>query len=233
VRRDPDRGCEVLADLRICLGPAARRITASVVDREPALLGPEPDSGDAPAVKAEAPPMRAPTPAPERVRAPTARPVRREAGTTVNVVGFWRRSAAAGIDLAVIIPVASLLTWIASAIAGVHIPRSNMHGPDFWLDLFLASDPALLMALGLFTAIGCIYLFVFQVTMGRTLGMHVLKIRVIDLWGDTPSNARCAARTAGYVASALTLFLGFLWIGFDSEKRGLHDWIAGTYVIRG
>jgi uncharacterized RDD family membrane protein YckC len=29
------------------------------------------------------------------------------------------------------------------------------------------------------------------------------------------------------------LFLGFLWIGFDSEKRGLHDWIAGTYVVRG
>ena len=35
---------------------------------------------------------------------------------------------------------------------------------------------------------------------------------------------------ATYVAA--TLFLGFLWIGFDSEKRGLQDWIAGTYVIR-
>jgi uncharacterized RDD family membrane protein YckC len=23
-----------------------------------------------------------------------------------------------------------------------------------------------------------------------------------------------------------------LWMGFDSEKRGLQDWIAGTYVIR-
>ncbi len=167
-------------------------------------------------------------------RAATARPAtRRDAGPSVHVVGFWRRLAAAAIDLGVVVPVAALLTWITSAIAGVHIPRSNMHGADFWLDLFLASDPALLMALGLFTAIGCIYLFVFQVTMGRTLGMHVLKLRVIDVWGDTPSNARCAIRTAGYLASALTLFLGFLWIGFDSEKRGLHDWIAGTYVIKG
>jgi uncharacterized RDD family membrane protein YckC len=26
--------------------------------------------------------------------------------------------------------------------------------------------------------------------------------------------------------------LGFFWVGFDSEKRGLHDWIAGTYVIK-
>jgi uncharacterized RDD family membrane protein YckC len=23
-----------------------------------------------------------------------------------------------------------------------------------------------------------------------------------------------------------------LWIGFDREKRGLHDWIADTYVVK-
>jgi uncharacterized RDD family membrane protein YckC len=199
---------------------------------EPARPEPEPPTAATVDVHAPTEPL---TPSVERaapLRAPTARP-RADKGQTVHVVGFWKRAAAAAVDLAVVVPVAALLTWITAAIAGVHIPRSNMHGPDFWLDLFLASDPALLMALGLFTAIGCIYLFVFQVTMGRTLGMHVLKLRVIDVWGDTPSNTRCAIRTAGYLASALTFFLGFLWIGFDSEKRGLHDWIAGTYVIRG
>ena len=201
-----------------------------MTDREPSLLGADPRA-DEPVDSAAAPARPVP-------RAPTARPrpaTRSDAakGTTVHVVGFWKRAAAAAIDLAVVLPVAALLTWITAAIAGVHIPRSNMHGVDFWLDLFLASDPALLMGLGLFTAIACVYLFVFQITMGRTLGMHVLKLRVIDVWGDTPSNTRCAIRTAGYLANALTCFLGFLWIGFDSEKRGLHDWIAGTYVIRG
>jgi uncharacterized RDD family membrane protein YckC len=29
-----------------------------------------------------------------------------------------------------------------------------------------------------------------------------------------------------------TLGLGFLWIGFDSEKRGLQDWVSGTYVVK-
>ena len=57
-------------------------------------------------------------------------------------------------------------------------------------------------------------------------------MKVIDVYGDPPSPARCVARCAGYLASVATLFLGFLWIGFDSEKRGLQDWIAGTYVIR-
>lgn len=204
-----------------------------MTDREPSLLGAdpraeEPSSSEAAAAPAPARPERAPTAKPRpATRSDAAR------GATVHVVGFWRRAAAAAIDLAVVIPVAALLTWITAAIAGVHIPRSNMHGVDFWLDLFLASDPALLMGLGLFTAIACVYLFVFHITMGRTLGMHVLKLRVIDVWGDTPSNTRCAIRTAGYLANALTCFLGFLWIGFDSEKRGLHDWIAGTYVIRG
>ncbi|HEY0250091.1 MAG TPA: RDD family protein, partial [Kofleriaceae bacterium] len=77
-----------------------------------------------------------------------------------------------------------------------------------------------------------IYLLVFQITRGRTVGMQVMKMKVIDVYGDPPSAARSAVRCAGYLASAFTLFLGFLWIGFDSEKRGLHDWIAGTYVIR-
>jgi uncharacterized RDD family membrane protein YckC len=56
-------------------------------------------------------------------------------------------------------------------------------------------------------------------------------VRVIDLYGDQPSILRTAARTAAYLASLATLGLGFFWIGFDSEKRALHDWLAGTYVV--
>jgi uncharacterized RDD family membrane protein YckC len=88
------------------------------------------------------------------------------------------------------------------------------------------------MALVLFIAIGEVYLLVFHIVRGRTLGMQVMKLKVIDVYGDPPSPRRCVARCAGYLACAATLFLGFLWIGFDSEKRGLHDWIAGTYVIK-
>jgi uncharacterized RDD family membrane protein YckC len=88
------------------------------------------------------------------------------------------------------------------------------------------------MGLVLMLAIGMTYLVVFHIVLGRTLGMRVLKMKVIDVYGDAPSPARSLVRCAGYLASVATLFLGFLWVGFDSEKRGLHDWIAGTYVIR-
>jgi uncharacterized RDD family membrane protein YckC len=169
---------------------------------------------------------------PDGLERPT-RASKREAAS-VYVVGFWKRLVAAAIDLAIVIPAALIVTLLTSKIAGIHLPPSNLHlfDVDLWIDLVLATDPALLMGLVLFFAIGLVYLLVFHIIRGRTLGMQVMKMKVIDVYGDPPSPGRCAARCAGYVASAATLFLGFLWIGFDSEKRGLHDWIAGTYVIR-
>lgn len=167
------------------------------------------------------------------VATPPARPSRREA-PSVYVVGFWKRLAAAVVDLAIVIPAALLVTLVASKIAGVHLPPSNLKllDVDMWIDLVLATDPALVMALVMVLAIGLIYLLVFQIVVGRTLGMRLMRIKIIDVYGDRPSPARCVARCGGYVASLATLFLGFLWMGFDSEKRGLQDWIAGTYVIR-
>ena len=165
--------------------------------------------------------------------APPARPSLRNA-PVVHVVGFWKRAVAAFVDLAVVIPTALLVTWIASKISGVQLPSSRFHvlDIDLWIDLVLATDPAIVMAIVLLLAVAMTYLFVCHIALGRTLGMRLLKIRIIDVYGERPSPARCAARCAGYVAGLATLFLGFLWMGFDSEKRGLQDWIAGTYVIR-
>lgn len=190
-------------------------------EREPAVLR---DEGAAPA--ATATPVSRPSPALQR-------PSRREV-PSVWVVGFWRRLAAGVIDFSIILPAALFVIFIASKAAGVRLPPRNMRlfDVDMWIDLVLESDPAIVMGFVLFLAIAITYLLVFHITLGRTLGMRVLRIKVIDVYGDPPSPARCVARCAGYLAGVATLFLGFLWIGFDSEKRGLQDWIAGTYVIK-
>ena len=173
---------------------------------------------------------------PDAEVAPTSafvRSARREA-QTVHVVGFWKRVAAAAIDFAIVIPAALLVTLVVTRIAGVHLPPSNIHlfDIDLWIDLVLRTDPALVTGFVLMLAIGMTYLLVFQIILGRTLGMRVMRMKIIDVYGERPSPARCLARCAGYLAGVATLFLGFLWMGFDSEKRGLQDWIAGTYVIR-
>jgi uncharacterized RDD family membrane protein YckC len=153
---------------------------------------------------------------------------------TVYVHGFWRRAVAGAIDLAVVLPVAAFLGWIAGKISGVGLPamKINWFDIDLWIDLILAMDSGLVMAMVLTWGIGLTYLSVFHIVRGQTLGMKIMKMKVVDLYGDSPSIRRCFLRVLGYVASIATLGLGFLWIGFDSEKRGLHDWIAGTYVVR-
>ena len=30
----------------------------------------------------------------------------------------------------------------------------------------------------------------------------------------------------------LVMFIGFIWVLWDPKKRGWHDYIGGTYVIR-
>jgi uncharacterized RDD family membrane protein YckC len=62
--------------------------------------------------------------------------------------------------------------------------------------------------------------------------MRTLGLTIVDLYGDPPSVLRSIARTVGYLAAAVTLGLGFLWIGFDRERRGLHDWLSGTHVVK-
>ena len=192
-----------------------------MAEQEPAVLrGP-----------GEGPPARS-----EPRSEPSVRPsgdLRRPA-QVVHVVGFWRRAVGAAVDLAIVIPTALLITFLASKISGVHLPSANLHllDIDLWIDLVLATDPAIVMAIVLFFATALTYLFVFHIVQGRTLGMRLLRMRVIDIYGERPSPARCAARCAGYLAGVATLFLGFLWMGFDSEKRGLQDWLAGTLVVR-
>jgi len=220
-------------------------------DREPALLG-EPSRNDQlrsvtkqesesqhPAAEAVEP-LFAREPALHAMGEPVLwsasdpiAPRSRREPAAVFVVGFWRRLIAAAIDLAAVIPPALLVTVIAGRITGLHMPTNlRLFDIDLWIDLVLATDPALVMALVLFCSIGLVYLLVFQIITGRTLGMRVLHIKIIDVYGEPPSAARCLARCGGYLAGIATLFLGFLWMGFDSEKRGLQDWIAGTYVIR-
>jgi uncharacterized RDD family membrane protein YckC len=187
-----------------------------------------------PAVLRDVAPAR-PPPMPQhapRERSPM--PATKRDAPVVHVVGFWKRAVAAAIDLAVVLPAAILITWIVSKIAGVHLPPKTLRvtDVDLWIDLALARDPALLTGIVLATAIGLVYLLVCHITIARTLGMRALRIKVIDIYGAPPSPMRCLGRCLAYLASAAILFLGFLWIGFDSEKRGLHDWIAGTYVIR-
>ncbi len=151
-----------------------------------------------------------------------------------RVAGFWQRALAGAVDGLVLLPLVVTTGAIALTLAaGVSaLPRPSELGFTYAINLALANGstgPAVLIMTALVVGL---YFFVFSSLSGQTLGKRLFKIRVIDGFGETPTVGRSLRRILGYVLSALLFSLGFLWIGFDREKRGLHDWIAGTYVVQ-
>ena len=43
---------------------------------------------------------------------------------------------------------------------------------------------------------------------------------------------RAVLRLVGLAIGCLPLYVGLIWVAFDSRKRGWHDLIAGSVVIR-
>ncbi|CEG27403.1 RDD family protein [Bacillus sp. B-jedd] len=65
-----------------------------------------------------------------------------------------------------------------------------------------------------------------------TLGKMVLGIKVIGPDGGRISYGRAIGRYFANFLSAITLFIGYLMAAFTKEKRALHDFVAGTYVVK-
>ena len=65
---------------------------------------------------------------------------------------------------------------------------------------------------------------------GRTFGKALLGLRVVDRKGNHPSLTRSIVRVLGYIVSSI-LWIGFIWIAFDSGRDGFHDKIARTHVV--
>jgi uncharacterized RDD family membrane protein YckC len=68
---------------------------------------------------------------------------------------------------------------------------------------------------------------------GATPGMRIFRLRVVrDVDGGPVSGVQAILRLIGYWVSATVFYLGFVWVFIDQRRRGWHDLIAGTVVIR-
>jgi uncharacterized RDD family membrane protein YckC len=68
-------------------------------------------------------------------------------------------------------------------------------------------------------------------TVGATLGMGLLGLRVVRPDGAPVGPAQAAVRTLVFSLSVALFGLGFLGIVFQAQRRGLHDLVAGTAVV--
>jgi uncharacterized RDD family membrane protein YckC len=67
---------------------------------------------------------------------------------------------------------------------------------------------------------------------GTTIGGIVLNLQVVRQDGQPLTFLTALVRILAAIFSALILFLGFFWIGWDRSKQAWHDKIAGTVVVR-
>lgn len=78
-----------------------------------------------------------------------------------------------------------------------------------------------------------IVVILFWIYKSATPGKMALKLTIINAkTGGKPSTGQFFVRYLGYILSTLPFLLGFLWVAFDKKKRGWHDLLSGTIVIR-
>ena len=133
-----------------------------------------------------------------------------------NYAGFWLRVGASLIDFIIIIAV--LMTILA--IFGVPLIEESQSVEYGFADV--AS-----------LVVGIAYHAGFESSkMQGTPGKRALGLVVTDVNGNRISFLRAVGRYFGKIISAIILFIGFIMVAFTERKRGLHDMIASTLVLR-
>jgi len=136
--------------------------------------------------------------------------------------GFWIRLVAYILDAFILgIPLALIIT-IFSVAAVKFVPAESISGTFF---VALLGN---LLAMG----ISFFYMIFFWVKFGATPGKMILKLQVLDASTMSyMSYGKAIIRLLGYMLSSI-FFIGFILIAFSEKKKGLHDMIAGTVVVK-
>jgi uncharacterized RDD family membrane protein YckC len=142
------------------------------------------------------------------------------ARAAVHYAGFWIRLLAFAIDMALMYA----LTFVVGLIVGFIGLAAGAGG-----------GVGVQVAAGLIGLAIVLFYFIYfpsgswQATPGkRILGLHIIRED-----GQPVTAGLALGRYLSYIVSSLPLYIGFFMIGWNSEKKGLHDMICGTRVVYG
>ena len=145
--------------------------------------------------------------------------------------GFWIRFVGWLIDAIILGVVSSIvqLLLLGSMIASFTPPQAGTA-------VDLGAMGAALGRLGLASLIGmainACYEGFFIASLAATPGKMVIGVKVVRPDGSKVGLGRAFGRYFAKILSAMILLIGFIMVGFDAEKRGLHDMICDTRVIK-
>ncbi len=131
--------------------------------------------------------------------------------------GFWIRTGASIIDSLLILLITTPLLFMVYG-GSYYTSETFVHGP---FDIVINYIFPIVATL------------IFWSYKSATPGKMAVKATIVDAkTGQKPSTMQFVIRYIGYIVSMIPLFLGFLWVAWDSKKQGWHDKLAGTVVIR-
>lgn len=139
--------------------------------------------------------------------------------------GFWQRLTAALIDLTILAVAQVFFGALLGGVAAL-VSWGWQLEPGGWQTVMA---PVKLFNIVLFLA----YFIVFTGYGGQTPGKMMLRIKVIREENGEIGYLRAFLREApGKLISTLTFGFGFIMIAFQPDKRGLHDLLSGSSVVR-
>ena len=149
--------------------------------------------------------------------------VESQRGMEMTFAGFWIRFAAVIIDW-IIMQVVNVILVFAFGLSMTGVMRGGAGGdvPPAGLIMFWLAS--VVVALGY--DVGCVG------TWGATPGKMACGLRIVTAEGYKVSYLRALGRYFAKMISGLICLIGFIMAAFDSEKRGLHDHICSTRVVK-
>ena len=146
--------------------------------------------------------------------------------------GFWARLAAYILDRFIL---AAIFVAVWNPIA----EQRHWTMPEFPQEMTTASvqqfrqqlAPWVDHALPIFYPIFLLYDVLLVGRFGATLGKMAIGARITLLDGSPMTYRRALLRWLASRLSEFCLFVGYFMILTNPEKRGLHDWLAGTRVV--
>lgn len=193
----------------VMLPPNATRVTCPQCGESFELQRIEPRVADEPRVD--------PSPATDFPLQPVtaAQPVEAD---TLPKAGFWLRVVATLIDTFLLFCLQFVLGFLLAMAGVISAVGGDKVGGVVLLFGYIISYA---------------YYIVFTGHGGQTPGKMALRIKVIRRDGSDIGYGRAAFReVVGKFVSAIILGIGYLMVAFDDQKRGLHDRMADTYVIK-
>jgi uncharacterized RDD family membrane protein YckC len=156
--------------------------------------------------------------------------------------GFWIRAVAYildGIILGIVTTVLWLVVLAIAAAVGIGAAATSGVGADGQL----TGEEIAVIGVGVVAAVSflaimtlvvtVLYFVLFWVKRGGTLGQTVLGMRIARESDGAPIGWGTAiVRYVMMLISFWIFYLGVIWVAFEPRKRGWHDMVAGTVVVR-